>query len=708
MEAAKKIYPVAASDLGTRLQHWAITLKPVEAGESSEVVQETLIEFAPCGVIINPRGLSAHRIFLAPGQTPECRELGKTSKTMPEIKLWIFETFKILRDENFDGFGIQREDVLVHDMVSMNCQDFAVMLAEYLGTPIDSHTQANEIIGGVAAVAGLGLAGFSAPVIISGAAVLAGVAATGLLEDVTENTGIARVGSGVSKLAGGVDYLLGGAASQYLRNTITAPSDFDPCAELVEVETEVCKERIRQNGYGNPEACPICLDSLCGEPLGVCLGADRSRSCLHYFHLRCLRRVEGAHCPQCRQRFHRRAPFPSLEEDVAIWLPLASLESPDGLDRHEVSALLKATLCTSPDVVDELVDTFWRRWVQDSEFLYPDMVPIMYNDIKEYMPKTASSTSSASDARACTVQETDESEATHDDFHSTSGMICRCGQIHVRRGDRVRRGPAAPHEIDGPDVVSGYLGTIVRVGEFQESVFVKWDRTAPNKVNRYTWPDPDGQVLAPASFEEVAEDLEDIMKDTGLSSFAAEELLRRFGYKKQLVVRNVGQNPQKYREEKLRRTPMLFHQIRILPDKELVQEWFDRIPACQCKKPNCRGGLMWSSRAGKHVGREALVMRIDDGDQSVLVETIGPCQCQVWYPRLAVEPVYNLDLADSPQFEVGSRVECRMSDGWQAGAVTEVLWHGSDRRGPCPYAVSLDDGRDVFVPNCNLIRPLTL
>lgn len=220
MKVSKKIYPVAASDLGSKLQHWAITLRPSEAG-TGESEEETLLEFAPCGVVINLLGFSAHRIFLAPGQVPECRELGTTSKTMGQIKTWIFDKFKVLRDESFADFGEQRHDVLQHDLVSLNCQDFAVMLAEYLETPISTHTQASELVGGMTVVAGIGLAGFSAPVVLSGAGVLAGAAATGLLEDATERTGIALLGDGVTRFMGGVDSLLGGAPSALLRNSMS-------------------------------------------------------------------------------------------------------------------------------------------------------------------------------------------------------------------------------------------------------------------------------------------------------------------------------------------------------------------------------------------------------------------------------------------------------------------------------------------------------
>lgn len=98
------------------------------------------------------------------------------------------------------------------------------------------------------------------------------------------------------------------------------------------------------------------------------------------------------------------------------------------------------------------------------------------------------------------------------------------------------------------------------------------------------------------------------------------------------------------------------------------------------------------------------MLKIDEKDDTVLVETIGPCECKIWYPRLAVTPVYNPDLADKLLFEVNARVQCRMDNGWLSGVVNEVLWDGPDRKGSCPYTVTLDDERSIFVPHARLIR----
>lgn len=165
---------------------------------------------------------------------------------------------------------------------------------------------------------------------------------------------------------------------------------------------------------------------------------------------------------------------------------------------------------------------------------------------------------------------------------------------------------------------------------------------------------------------------------------------------------------QKMTEEMLREDLQVFHRVRILPDSVLVQEWFDRCPPCQCSNPNCRGGpVRWTSQAEKHLGREGYLLKIDESDDSVLVRTAGPCTCEIWYPRLAVEPVFDPDLEDEPSFEVQARVECRMNEGWKKGTVTEVCWRGRTRTGPHPYEVRLDDGQTIFVPNESLIRPIS-
>jgi len=113
---------------------------------------------------------------------------------------------------------------------------------------------------------------------------------------------------------------------------------------------------------------------------------------------------------------------------------------------------------------------------------------------------------------------------------------------------------------------------------------------------------------------------------------------------------------------------------------------------------------MWSSRAEKHLGREGLVVQLDPSDDTVLVEAAGPCDCKIWYPRLAVMPTFDPDLEDEPQFRVNDHVECKMQTGWEPGVVKEVLWNRQQRCGPVPYTVVLCNGSSIFVPHVNLIR----
>lgn len=439
-----------------------------------------------------------------------------------------------------------------------------------------------------------------------------------------------------------------------------------------------------------PESCSICLQSLSGEALGVCLGPDGCRKCLHYFHLGCLQRVEGGHCPQCRVRFSKRAFFPNFQDDAASWVTLASLTGKAALTKQEVSAALRATLPFPADAVDAMVDPSGNHWTEAAVC----KVLAAAGGAPAYLQKNVTQ------ARIPTPVSSADDDAKHEDGHSRSGVVCRCGQIHVRRGDRVCRGPAKRSNNE-EGISPGHLGTIARVEDRHEAVIVKWDRSPLDKAHRYTWPDPDGRILAPAPFGEVAPDVAEVQKHTGLSSAAAEELLRRVGFDVEQALAISDENLQ---EEQVRKAPLLFHQVRILPDSVLVQQWFDCLRPCGCNGPHCRGGLQWSSRADKHLGREGMVLKIDTDDDTVLVETIGPCQCKIWYPRLAVELVYNPDLVDRPMHKVKTRVECRMEDGWLAGIINDVLWDGANRRGPCPYTVTLDDGRAISVPSIHLIR----
>jgi len=475
-----------------------------------------------------------------------------------------------------------------------------------------------------------------------------------------------------------------------------------------------------------PEPCPICLDCLGGQQLGVCVGADGHRSCSHYFHLACLRRVEGACCPTCRVRFFKRAPLPSIHDDAASWCSLVSLSGRDALSRREASAALSATLLLPPDAVDALVESSWPAWSQGGELLSAGSLHHVAAAIAEQLPGTKSTCSSASSSpKKVTASGLEEQEhlsgpaevnkrAEEDSGHlghgghGRSGTVCKCGQVHVRRGDRVRRGPGSGESEGNGEVAAGQLGTIVRVAGGQESVTVRWDRSPDEKLHSYIWPDPDGHVLAPASYREVDEDVCTVQKQTGLSSAAAEELLRRVGFKapEDASAKVNAAEASEICEEKLRKPLQLFHRVRILPDSVLLQQWFDSTPPCKCKRSGCSGGVKWTSRADKHVGREAVLLQIDASDDTVLVQTCGPCECEIWYPRLAVAPAYDPDLADALLFKLKDLVECKTNAGWERGVVDQVLWTGGHRLARHPYQVTLASGTTVTVPSFELIRGL--
>lgn len=429
------------------------------------------------------------------------------------------------------------------------------------------------------------------------------------------------------------------------------------------------------------ESCPICLDSLCSQDLGVCVDADGCRACSHYFHLSCLQRVEGANCPQCRVRFYKRAPLPRIQDDCESWgASLAPAE--EGMSRRAVSSALKAMLTLSPDDVDAFVEKSWRNWAHDDR-VRAGSLPDLAAAVRDFLPEISTK-----------VKQAQGDSGQLEDGHKQTGVVCDCGQIHVRRGDRIRRGSVVA---DDSLVAPGQLGTIVRIGDGRETVTVKWDRC--DETQTYIWPDPEGLFLAPASYNEVAEDVSTVQEHTNLSSAAAEEFLRRRGF-----MLNESFTHENFIEENFRQTPKRWHRVRILPDSVLVQQWFDSIPPCECSRPTCGGGVRWSSNANKHLGREGILLQIDESDGTVLVESSGPCSCQIWYPQLAVMPVYDPDLDDKPCHKVNDQVECKMQNGWERGVVQEVLWNGKERTGRFPYSVKLHDGNEIKVPHQSLIR----
>lgn len=441
------------------------------------------------------------------------------------------------------------------------------------------------------------------------------------------------------------------------------------------------------------EACPICLDVLSGRPLGVCTDLHGKRTCLHYFHLDCLRCVNGAFCPQCRARFRRRAPMPRLASvavevaDVGAWGALVSTTSQERLHRRDVAAAFKATLWLSTSAVDALVEKNWSQWAGGEETLAVASLGELAKSIEGFLPDERAE-AATSPLPVLEQQETD----------GGAKAVCGCGQVHIRRGERVRRG--AVRSSSDPDVPEGRLGTVVRDELMKcEYVVVRWDRTKGDVLHRYPWPSSAGETLTPVGWQAVEEDVLEVQANTNFSSVAAGALLASG-----MSVTQAIEAGRHYREEALRTPVQTFHRVRILPDRLLVQDWFDRTAPCMCSRPGCNSGVQWSSRAEAHLGREALIIKIDAQDETVLVETLGPCSCQIWYPRLAVEPAFDPDLAEPARFKVSDQVECKMSDGWERGVVSRVDWDGPTRNGKYPYHVNLDSGKTILVPNSDLIR----
>jgi len=387
------------------------------------------------------------------------------------------------------------------------------------------------------------------------------------------------------------------------------------------------------------------------------------------------------------------------------------------LQKREVNAALRATLALPPQAVESLVDSSWLQWTSGDDVMdftsLQRMAAALASrldvgvaiDLVPPPPDLVGAVQDASSTERILARKSSHVGASKlDHRHSVSGNVCKCGKVHIRRGDRVRRGAAPWSGEHGEETIAaGQLGTIVRVGKDQQSVLIKWDRSPTDMVHTYTWPDPGAEVVLPASFEEVLEDALEVSRTTGLSSVAAENALRIVNFGLKDCVETYARCP----EDEFRTTPKLYQRVRILPDHILVQQWFDGIPPPRCACTNCSGGVKWTSRADAHLGMEGYVLQIDEDDGTILVETCGPCKCTIWYPRMAAEPVYDPDIFDMPTFEQEQPVECRMENGWKRGVVRQVLWNGPDRTGPYPYTVTLDDSSSIVVPTLDLIRAAT-
>merc|ERR1719197_1988266 len=128
-----------------------------------------------------------------------------------------------------------------------------------------------------------------------------------------------------------------------------------------------------------------------------------------------------------------------------------------------------------------MVESSWQHWTQGglfSRLCLPRLADAVADHLPPLRPADLPTRSRYAESSPHSPQQIKNGNQAHgswkeEDGHSRSGVVCKCGQIHVRRGDRVRRGPVSNNDDEG-GILSGFLGSIVRVGERQETVVVKW------------------------------------------------------------------------------------------------------------------------------------------------------------------------------------------------------------------------------------------
>eukprot|EP00927_Polykrikos_kofoidii_P066217 TRINITY_DN61857_c0_g1_i1.p1 TRINITY_DN61857_c0_g1~~TRINITY_DN61857_c0_g1_i1.p1 ORF type:complete len:537 (+),score=70.58 TRINITY_DN61857_c0_g1_i1:67-1611(+) len=473
----------------------------------------------------------------------------------------------------------------------------------------------------------------------------------------------------------------------------------------IEVSQVFDQKRVPHNV--DPEQCAACLQPLAAQALGVCLDGNGHRVCSHYFHLACLRRVLPRRCPQCRASFERSVILPNIMQDPAAWSRVVAAGGGKMPTKREVLAAYKAMLLVPSEEVEDLLSD-WPGWNRVGDRVGVSSLSSLARAMAQHMPPIPPS--------PWTAVELAQEDATPSSPSAPSGLSpeehrggsspgerCSCGRIHVHRGDRVKRGQAwnRSQEDGGP----GQLGTIVRDEEGCEFVLVQWDRSSPGEVRRYAWPaDPEQHEVEHVQFQHIADEVRELQEWTGRSSAAVVEVIRRAGLSHGNVVNQayfamlIASWPN---EEELRQRPKIFHRCRVLPDELFVRQSFDACPPCPCTRPTCRGGVRWNSQAAKHLGREGYLLKVDERDGTVLVELTGRCNCKIWFPFLAVQPVYDPDMAEEPRFPVGASVQCKFDGAWHEGTVNRVWWRPSSgwgNRSTAPYSVKLHDGRSVFAP----------
>ncbi|CAE8637766.1 unnamed protein product [Polarella glacialis] len=380
-------------------------------------------------------------------------------------------------------------------------------------------------------------------------------------------------------------------------------------------------------------------------------------------------------------------PIPDVDKDREVWFRFWDMDHVGSLDKEQVMRALMKTF-RDADVAEmrKVVGSLWTDFITSEGSI----------SCEEFMrPGTGLLDKIVTDIRNAGGGGTEHSPpppapAGEERHQSISGQQCSCGKIHVRRGDRVRFAPGQAFR--QAEESASELGTIVKDEEAANAVSVHWDYGGQSPLQNYAWPaDPAGHEVVHADFLDIASpDVTALAADLRISSVAASELLRRSAAGEEVA----GD------EESLRKPLKVFHRCRILPDRDLVKQWFDTVPPCPCSRPTCNGGVKWNAQVEKHLGREAHLLKIDLRDDTVYVEVTGRCNCKLWVPCLAATPIFDPDTEQELRFAVGTRVECNMGESWAKGIVEGCWWRqeGWGNRNTSPYSIKLDDGNRISAP----------
>jgi len=97
-------------------------------------------------------------------------------------------------------------------------------------------------------------------------------------------------------------------------------------------------------GHGELATCAICFSPLCMEQCAALTRPNRQRTCGHYFHLACVRRMArfDLHspllpaCPLCRRTYLAWTPVPDLASHPAAWFQTADVDGDGRLSEAEL------------------------------------------------------------------------------------------------------------------------------------------------------------------------------------------------------------------------------------------------------------------------------------------------------------------------------------------------------------------------------------